>query len=398
MQPLAIEPLEPRRLLSSVRVAVIGDYGAASDAEAAVAKLVRSWHPAAVLTTGDNNYPAGGADAIDANVGRDYHRYLAGYAGTFGEGSRDRRFFPSPGNHDWQPGSLQPYTDFFDLPVTSPTGGERYYDFANGPVHFFAIDSDEHEPDGVTADSAQAAWLRQAMAAATEPFKVVYFHHPPYSSGPHGGSTDLRWPFKDWGASLVLSGHDHTYERLAVDGLPYVVNGLGGQSEYEFAEGGTDPNSLVRFNADFGAVRIDASSKRMTVRFVTAGRKTIDRFTVDAPVVPPTLTASFASVPDSLTPGRKAAVLVRIENGGPSWAGRLLAEVTLGPSGSDVASAIASKSVRLKLRAGGHQTLRLVFRPPDVSPGRYDLSAVLRLLTDTSAVVAATTSPATVRG
>ena len=92
------------------------------------------------------------------------------------------------------------------------------------------IDSDSREPDGVTSTSKQAQWLQGALAASTSEFNVVMFHHPAYSSGPHGGTTSMRWPFKQWGADVVLNGHDHIYERLNLDGLPYFVDGVGGAS------------------------------------------------------------------------------------------------------------------------------------------------------------------------
>src|SRR5438105_3897204 len=97
-----------------------------------------------------------------------------------------------------------------------------------GSVRFAAIgdygadDSDEHEPDGPTADAPQGGWLQRALAASTACFKVVYFHHPPYSSG-NFEVPRMRWPFKGWGADVVLAGHDHLYERFEVDGLPYFV-------------------------------------------------------------------------------------------------------------------------------------------------------------------------------
>src|SRR5712671_4906319 len=78
-------------------------------------------------------------------------------------------------------------------------------------------------------------------------------HHPPYSSGPHGATLYMRWPFRQWGADLVLTGHDHIYERLSVDGLPYIVDGLGGATFY--ALGPPVPESQVRFTDGAGALR-----------------------------------------------------------------------------------------------------------------------------------------------
>ena len=77
----------------------------------------------------------------------------------------------------------------------------------------------------------RSGWLHSTSA-----WQVVYFHLPPYSSGYQGSVDWMRWPFAAWGADVVLSGHDHLYERLEVDGIPYVINGLGGGPIYPFME------------------------------------------------------------------------------------------------------------------------------------------------------------------
>src|SRR5262249_24546019 len=69
-----------------VRFAVIGDYGAASLAEQLVADAVRSWSPDFIITTGDNNYPAGEAATIDRNIGYYYHDFIYPYVGSYGPG------------------------------------------------------------------------------------------------------------------------------------------------------------------------------------------------------------------------------------------------------------------------------------------------------------------------
>ncbi|MCS6843999.1 MAG: metallophosphoesterase [Caldilineales bacterium] len=276
--PMEAEPAE------AVRIAVIGDYGDASRAAADVAALVKSWQPDIVVTTGDNNYPSGAAETIDRNVGRFYSQFIAPYRGRHGPGGTVNRFFPTLGNHDWDAaqgvGRLpQPYLDYFTLPPGP--GEERYYEVVWGPVHIFAVDSDYREPHGTTADSRQAQWLRQALARSTAAWKLVVMHEPPYSSGRHGSTPRLRWPFKAWGATAVLSGHDHTYERLVIDGFPYFVNGLGGQSRYRFRE--PLPGSQVRYNADSGAMLIEATPQRITFRFVTRRGETIDVYRIERP-------------------------------------------------------------------------------------------------------------------
>ncbi|KAF0106891.1 MAG: phoA [Anaerolineaceae bacterium] len=231
----------PRPLV--VRFAVIGDYGWGGAAEADVAALVHGWQPDIVITVGDNNYPSGSASTIDDHIGQYYHDYIFPYSGAYGPGADVNRFFPSPGNHDWVADGAQPYLDYFTLP-----GNERYYDFVWGPVHFFAIDSDDREPDGVGRSSVQAAWLEAGLAASTSVWNVVYFHHPPYSSGYHGSTDWMRWPFAAWGADAVLSGHDHTYERLLVDGKPVAAIGRGLVILLGIGEGDTEEQA--RFLAE----------------------------------------------------------------------------------------------------------------------------------------------------
>ena len=271
-------PLRAQTATPALRFAVIGDFGSASATEASVAELVKSWEPEFILTTGDNNYPSGAASTIDKNIGQYYSGFIEPYTGVYTAANRgvENRFWPVLGNHDWLGGNMaQPYRDYFALP-----GNERYYDLVRGDVHLFMLDSDSREPDGVTATSTQAQWLQQRLAASTKPWKIVIFHQPPYSSGPHGSTTYMRWPFKAWGASLVLSGHDHVYERLQVDGLTYIVNGLAGQSRYNLKK--ALPQSLVRYNADFGALQIDASACVLDLAFINRRGKTIDTFSLSA--------------------------------------------------------------------------------------------------------------------
>ena len=219
----------PRRPRRTLRIAAIGDYGEDVSEEGQVANLVRSWKPDQVITLGDNNYQAGAASTIDANIGKYYHDFIGNYRGSYGAGSATNKFWPSPGNHDWAAPNLTPYTDYFTLP-----GNERYYDVDLGLVHLYAMDSDEHEPDGNKATSKQALWLKDKLAASKSCYDLVYFHYPAYSTGDHGSDTDLRWPFETWGADAVMSGHDHSYERFQVGGIPYFVNGLGAAGIYKF--------------------------------------------------------------------------------------------------------------------------------------------------------------------
>jgi tartrate-resistant acid phosphatase type 5 len=260
-------------LPGAFRFAVIGDYGVAGPAERQVAELVRAFKPEIVITTGDNNYPSGGADTIDDNIGQFYSEFIGHYRGKYGHGSGKNRFYPALGNHDWYTDGARPYLDYFTLP-----GNERYYTFSAGPVDFFALDSDPNEPDGTTVTSKQAAWLEAEAGKAHGAWQLAYMHHPPYSSGPHGSSAETEWPYQKWGVDLVLAGHDHTYERAVVDGLTFLVNGLGGAPEYEFKR--AIPNSLFRYQAKHGAQLALATAKELRITFVAVDGTRVDEVTL----------------------------------------------------------------------------------------------------------------------
>jgi len=253
--------------------AVIGDYGETSQAEADVANLVKSWNPDFIVTVGDNNYPNGAASTIDENIGQYYHEYIFPYRGTYGAGAAYKSFFPALGNHDWITNGAKPYFNYFSF-----YNENGYYDFTKGELHFFVLDSDSNEPDGISSTSEQAKWLRKGLAASSSDFNIVVFHHAPFSSGKHGSTLYMQWPFKAWGADAIISGHDHLYERIDVDGLPYFVNGVGGAELYSF--GATVPGSQIRFNQDYGAMRVETGNSSLKFQFYTRAGILIDEYTI----------------------------------------------------------------------------------------------------------------------
>jgi predicted phosphodiesterase len=265
--------------------AIIGDYGSGDSHERAVAELVASWQPSFILTAGDDYYaPAGGAGTgrYDASTGAFYCQWLRDIAAgpDCAGGAPRNAFFPALGNHDYSDATPSPdtYLAYFTLPgdgFTSSSGNERYYDFVQGDVHFYVVNSNPDEPDGTSATSMQARWLRDALAGSTSRFDVVYFHHPPYSSdSTHGSTAFMQWPFKEWGAEVVISGHAHVYERIERDGLTYLVNGLGGASRYDF--GRAVAGSAVRYRDDWGAQKVTATPSGMTFEFYNTSGTLID--------------------------------------------------------------------------------------------------------------------------
>jgi hypothetical protein len=260
----------------ALRFVIIGDYGLSGPNEANVAALAASLKPDFVITTGDNNYPSGAAETIDDNIGRYFHDFIAPYRGKFGAGAGENRFFPCLGNHDWYSPGAKPYLDYFSLP-----NNERYYDVVLGPLQIFALDSDPTEPDGTTPESIQGRWLQERLATSVAPWRLVYFHHPPYSTGQHGSSLYMRWPFAEWGASIVYSGHDHTYERFDVAGFPYIVNGVGGNVLYELGE--PLPESRVRHADVHGLVLVTATDTELVSRFLDDRGQQLDALRLTKP-------------------------------------------------------------------------------------------------------------------
>lgn len=290
--PIATPIATPTLVSSSVRFAIIGDFGRNNADEGRVADLVDSWDPDFVATTGDNNYPDGEAITMDDNIGQYYSQYIGNYQGVYGPGSPTNRFWPSLGNHDWHTmtcgdaNCTGAYFDYFTLP-----NHERYYEVDLGLLHLFALDSESEEPDGRSVDSIQAEWLRTRLAASTACYQLVYFHRAPYSTGKHGSHPVMQWPFADWGADAVFSGHDHLYERLDVGGVPYFVNGAGGAPLYAFGNIDDLPpaaTSVVRYNEDHGAMLVSANLTQIIYQFYSAAGHLIDDYTVPAHCIAPT--------------------------------------------------------------------------------------------------------------
>lgn len=277
----------------SVVIGIIGDFGAAAEGaakgsnELAVANLVKSWNPDFVMTLGDDNYPSGAASTIDQNIGQFYHEFIYPYTGAYGSGAVSNRFFPCLGNHDWLTSNGQPHNVYFELP-----GNERYYTYRHGPVEIFAINSNA-DADGTAPTSVQGRWLQEQLAVSTAPWRLVYFHHPPYAANASGGNAYMRWPFAEWGASAVLGGHEHYYARIHTNNLVYFINGLGGDEITGF--GGGANAATVRYNADYGAMRAQATESNLVFHFITRSGAVIDTLAMGGPLGSPAILSHPAS-------------------------------------------------------------------------------------------------------
>ena len=241
-------------------VAIIGDFGSGDANERAVADLVAAASPEAVLTVGDNVYTDAG-----------YARQVGDYYGAFVAGER---FFPATGNHDYDQG-IENFDDYFGY-----LNGQRDYTVVLGSAEFFVLDG-EQGMASLDANHNQEMWLRQVVSASTADYKIVIVHYPPFSSGDrHGSTPDYQWDFASMGIDLVLSGHDHIYERIVVGGVTYVVNGAGGKALY--ACGDRVSGSVLCFDAGFGVLFLTSSSDGLRAEFVGTDGRVIDGFSVSA--------------------------------------------------------------------------------------------------------------------
>ncbi len=243
---------------SSDIIAVIGDFGSGDENERAVADLIAARNADAVVTTGDNVYSNAGYATL---VGDFYGPFVA--TGTF---------YPATGNHDYEQG-IAAFDDYFGY-----LKGQRDYTVTLGDTEFFILDGDQGLAS-LDANHNQEAWLRNVVGASIATYKIVVVHYPPYSSGDrHGSTSDYQWDFAGMGVTLVLSGHDHLYERIESGGVTYVVNGAGGKTLY--ACGDRVSGSALCFDANFGALFLSSTPEGLGGEFVEADSTVVDGFTI----------------------------------------------------------------------------------------------------------------------
>ncbi len=241
-----------------VRFLAFGDSGGGGSDQYALRERMLDVPYDLIIHTGDVAYDDGTIGQYEDNV-----------FGVYAEMFSSIPFFPAAGNHDYKTLQGAPFRDVFALPGDS---GEKWYSYDWGMVHFVALDT---ESDYAT----QAAWLDKDLAANKAPWKVVYLHRPPYSSGNHGSDTRLRNllapVLEKHGVQLVLAGHDHDYERMIPqNGVAYVVTGGGGRGTYDvgvssftafsdevihFVQVEVRPNELVLHAIDANGIQFDSA-------------------------------------------------------------------------------------------------------------------------------------------
>ncbi len=217
-----------------------------------------------VATLGDNVYDSGTASEF-ANC----------YDPSWGR--HKGRTHPAAGNHDYLTAGAAGYFGYFGAAAGEPAKG--YYSYKLGAWHIVVINSNCADIGGCGAGSAQERWLRADLASHRARCTLAYWHHPRFSSGPHGSDTMTQpiWQaLYEAGADVVLSGHDHDYERFAPQtpagtadsrlGIREFVVGTGGRSHY--TPGAAIANSQVRNGDTFGVLKLTLKPASYQWQFV----------------------------------------------------------------------------------------------------------------------------------
>jgi 3',5'-cyclic AMP phosphodiesterase CpdA len=242
----------------SVKFVAMGDNGTGERPQYDIGALMAQAHQlypyTFVIMLGDNMYGSQRpADFIK--------KFEAPYKPLLDAGVK---FYASLGNHDKQENRFyKPWN----------MNGERFYTYTQKNVRFFVLDTDY-------LDRVQQDWIEKELQQSNDEWKVVYFHHPLYSSGDrHGSETDLRVIleplFIKYGVNAVFSGHDHIYERIKPQNdIYYFVSGSAGQ----LRSGDLRQSALTAAGYDreqtFMLVEIDKDA--MAIQVISRSGKTVD--------------------------------------------------------------------------------------------------------------------------
>lgn len=246
----------------SLKFAAIGDMGTGEKPQYEVAQQMVNVHAKfpfeLVIMLGDNLYGTQKPADFILKFDRPYKPLLD--AGV--------KFYAALGNHDEQNNRYyKPWN----------MNGERFYTYTAKNVRFVVLDSDY-------MDRPQLQFAEKALKDAKEAWKIVYFHHPLYSSGGrHGSEVDLRVVleplFVKYGVNVVFSGHDHIYERIKPQkGIAYFIAG----SSAKLRTGNIAPSALSDkgFDTGFTFMLVEIDGEDLYFQTVTEKGATIDSGTI----------------------------------------------------------------------------------------------------------------------
>jgi hypothetical protein len=280
------------------QVLAAGDIGSCTSAGDEATGALLETLPGTILPLGDLAYPG----TLETD-----------FATCFDPswGPHKARMIPVAGNHEYGLPGAAPYFAYFGAAAGTPGAPWRSFDLAGW--HIVALDSNCGRVGGCSASSPQGQWLEADLAANSKPCTLAYFHHPRFSSGILGVDDSLL-PF--WqilyahGVDVILTGHDHAYERFArMDpngladpqrGIRSFVAGMGGASLHNPDE--EEPNSEERDSTTYGVLRLVLEPTSYAWEFLGAGPGSFtetgsEECVYGAPAVAITSPANGASFP-----------------------------------------------------------------------------------------------------
>ncbi len=268
----------------TIRLLAFGDSGDGSSTQSQIASAIGKETFDFAVHTGDIAYSRGTYAEFDARFFPKYSAWL-----------RKRAIFPTIGNHDDMTSSATPYRTLFVLPrdgasTAFPNNAERFYSVDYGPVHLISLDTQAAFLSSARRQE-QIAWLTSDLQASQgQPWRIVFFHRPPYSSGTeHGSDLAIRQAFgplfEQYNVQFVLNGHEHSFERsvpwrestnTARQAVTYIVTGGGGAESYPI---GRSPwTAFARAVPHY--VRMTISPTNATLEAVGANSAVLDRYTL----------------------------------------------------------------------------------------------------------------------
>jgi acid phosphatase type 7 len=300
----------------------------------ATSDLAVAINPNYVLLLGDNQYETGTLAA-----------YQTSYEPTWGR--LKSRTKPILGNHEYFTTGAAGYFDYFGAAAGDRNKG--YYSYNVGSWHVVALNSNCASIGGCHAGSVQEAWLRADLATNKQACTLAYWHHPRFSSGSDHGSDSITQPLWqalfDARADVVLSGHDHDYERFGPqradgvadsNGVVAFVVGSGGKNLYPF--GAIQANSISRNSTDFGVLKLTLHGTSYDWQFVAEGGVVKDSGTT-ACVVPAVASGGTSKTPSAaVSVTKKTASSQAVTPGAVSTATPEAAPPAASPSPSSTAT------------------------------------------------------------
>ncbi len=279
-----------------LHVVVIGDSGAGTSGQFAIARAIAAAQPDLVLHAGDIIYPYFNEPLTDTRLLSVYRRQMASFPFAFAWGNHDLMYGTGPMRAVVRtPTNPTPS----EVHVTEGTTPDSYYSFDAGEVHVAVVFQPVLSQYTLRTNSAQYAWLDADLAASIKPWKVVIAHHPVATSGGHRFTDYNANGLPDWqefssvlaplaqkhGVQLYLSGHDHVYERfLPQQGLHAVVTGGGGTPLY-FLRAYDAISAQLHITHHFTRLQFDRDTLR--VRAVYANGNNFDGFNIQRTPPPP---------------------------------------------------------------------------------------------------------------